>query len=117
MIEVRVSLDEPWVIGAPVRVALPEGDPVNVVAVPRDALILRQGVTYLYKLADDSTAEQVTVTTGVGQGDLIEVRGDIRPGDLVVVRGGERLRAGQPVVVADDRSALAGANGKDDREI
>ena len=31
------------------------------------------------------------------KGNFIEVRGDIRPGDKVVIRGGERLRAGQQV--------------------
>ena len=103
MIEVRISLNESdWVIGSAVRVALPEAKPVRVVAVPRDALILRQNSTYLFKVNGDDTVEQVTVTTGIGSGALIEVHGDVKDGDLVVVRGGETLRAGQAVMIADE---------------
>lgn len=102
MIEVRVELDEPgWVIGAAVRVALPESEPLPVVAVPRDALILRQNATYVYRVKDDSTVEQVAVSTGIGNGRMIEVRGDLAAGDHVVIRGGERLRPGQAVAVAE----------------
>jgi len=39
------------------------------------------------------------VTTGIGEGDWIEVRGPIQAGDKVVVRGNERLRPGQEVSV------------------
>ncbi len=103
MIEVRVALsDADWVIGSAVRVALPDGQPMRVVAVPRDALILRQNATYLFRVGKDSTVEQISVTTGVGEGELIEVRGGISPGDRVVVRGGERLQSGQTVVLADE---------------
>ena len=37
------------------------------------------------------------VDVGIGDGDYIEVIGDIAAGDAVVVRGGERLRAGTAV--------------------
>ncbi|MGI9264809.1 MAG: efflux RND transporter periplasmic adaptor subunit [Gammaproteobacteria bacterium] len=104
MIEVRIRLNEEnWVIGSAVRVALPEAHPVQVVAVPRDALILRQNSTYLFKVNVDDTVEQVTVTTGIGSGSLIEVSGDVHDGDRVVVRGGETLRAGQSVMIASDK--------------
>jgi RND family efflux transporter MFP subunit len=106
MIEVRVALDEPgWVIGAAVRVALPETDPATVMAVHRDALILRQNAIYLFRVKDDDTVEQVAVTTGVGDGEMIEVRGDVQAGDRVVIRGGERLQPGQKVLVAGDDNA------------
>jgi SOS-response transcriptional repressor LexA len=106
MIEVRISLNESdWVIGSAVRVALPEAKPVQVVAVPRDALILRQNSTYLFKVNGDDTVEQVTVTTGIGSGALIEVNGDVHDGDLVVVRGGETLRPGQAVMIAKDETS------------
>lgn len=102
LIEVRVSLNEqPWVIGGAVRVALPKSPPQEVVAVPRDALVLRQNVTYVYKLNDDSTVEQISVVTGVGNGPLVEVRGNLKAGDEVVTLGGERLRPGQTVSIAE----------------
>lgn len=103
MIEVRVALDQPgWLIGAAVRVALPQTQPTQVVAVPRDALILRQDAIFLFRVNGDDTVEQVSVTTGIGDGEMIEVRGDVHAGDRVVTRGGERLRPGQAVLIADD---------------
>jgi RND family efflux transporter MFP subunit len=108
MIEVRIALDgSEWLIGTPVRVALPEDKPVEVVAVPRDALVLRQNAIYVFKVNDDDTVQQVVVTTGVGNGTHIEIRGEIRGGDPVVVRGAERLRTGQQVMVARDEAASA----------
>ncbi|NNF66301.1 MAG: efflux RND transporter periplasmic adaptor subunit [Gammaproteobacteria bacterium] len=102
MVEVRVALQgTDWIIGSAVRVEFPQSEPTVVVAVPRDALILRENSTYLYKVNDDNTVEQVPVRTGIGSGTLIEVQGDIVDGDRVVIRGGERLRSGQSVVIQD----------------
>jgi len=101
MFEIRVAVDpEPSIIGTAVRVALPTDESRRVLAVPRDALILRSEGIYVYKVTDDGTAEKVTVLTGMGHDSLIEVRGDLGSGDQIVVRGGERLRPGQAVSIA-----------------
>lgn len=99
MLEVRAELPthDPWVVGTALRLALPASALRETVSVPRDALVLRAGATYLFKLEGDSTVERVDVETGVGSGDQIEVRGDIATGDRVVIRGGERLQPGQTV--------------------
>lgn len=103
MVEVRIALEQPgWIIGSAVRVELPQSEPTLVVAVPRDALILRQNATYLYKVNDDNTVEQVPVRTGIGNDSRIEVQGDVVDGDRIVIRGGERLRPGQTVVIVQD---------------
>jgi len=100
MFEIRVAVDtEPSIIGTAVRVALPTDESRRVLAVPRDALILRSEGIYVYKVTDDGTAEKVTVLTGMGHDSLIEVRGDLGSGDQIVVRGGERLRPGQAVSI------------------
>lgn len=100
MIEIRIALEQPdWVIGGAVRVALPSTEVRKLVTVPRDALVLRGNETYVYRVAADRTAERVDVTTGIGVGTMVEVIGDIAPGDPLIVRGGERLRPGQPVTV------------------
>ncbi len=106
MIEVRVTLaPDSWVIGSAVRVELPRSEAAEVVAVPRDALILRQDNIYLFKLVEDNKVEQIPVQTGVGNGSMIEVRGNINHGDQVVIRGGERLRPGQTVQIAGAAAA------------
>ena len=100
MIEIRVALEQPdWVIGGAVRVALPSSQVRQLVIVPRDALVLRGNETFVYRVTQDQTAERVDVQTGIGVGSMVEVIGDIAPGDRLIVRGGERLRPGQPVSI------------------
>lgn len=97
-IELRVALDDAALaIGSPVEVAVPTAAPRAVVAVPRDALILRATETFVFRIAADGKAERISVDTGGTQGDLVEVRGAIAAGDKLVVRGGERLQPGQAV--------------------
>ncbi|WP_455208234.1 efflux RND transporter periplasmic adaptor subunit [Kaarinaea lacus] len=88
-----------WRIGQPVRVALPTAAPKEVLAVPRDALVLRRSGTSIYRVNGDSKAENVPVQVGIASGDLVEVSGNLNPGDNVVIRGSERLRPGQDVSV------------------
>ena len=104
MMEVRVSVDEKgWAIGSPVRVGLPESVPRDVVAIHRDAIILRENSTFVYRVKTDNTVERVPVRTGTENGTFVEVVGaDIAPGDQVITRGGERLRPGQTVQVVAD---------------
>jgi multidrug efflux pump subunit AcrA (membrane-fusion protein) len=73
--------------------------PRKVLAVPRDALVLRRAGTAVYRISDDQSAQRIEVTTGIASGNLIEVQGDLSRGDQVVVRGGERLRPGQKVSI------------------
>lgn len=100
MIEVRVSLPSGnWVIGSAVRVALPRSEPTPVVAVPRDALVLRQEAVYVFRVGEDDTVEQLSVQPGAGSGEFVEVAGGVAAGDRIVVRGAERLRGGQKVTI------------------
>jgi RND family efflux transporter MFP subunit len=101
MFEVRIAAVDPaWVIGSPVRVALPNSIPRELVAIHRDALVLRGSELFVLRVSDDNTVEKVQVDTGIGLGELVEVIGDLSGGDRVVTRGAERLRSGQTVVVA-----------------
>ncbi len=102
MFELRVAAANPaWVVGSPVRVALPNSDPRELVAIPRDALVLRGTEVYVLRVTDDGTVEKIEVDTGIGLGSLVEVIGKVDAGDRVVVRGAERLQPGQPVVVTN----------------
>jgi multidrug efflux pump subunit AcrA (membrane-fusion protein) len=42
-------------------------------------------------------AERVAVETGSEDGELVEIKGAVSPGERVIVRGAERLEAGQKV--------------------
>jgi len=101
MFELRIAADDPdWVIGSPVRVALPNSDPRQLVAVHRDALVLRGNEVFVLRVTNENMVEKINVDTGIGIGSLIEVIGDVSGGDRLVTRGAERLQAGQQVVVA-----------------
>jgi len=100
MFEVRIAAEDPsWVVGSPVRVALPNGDPRELLAIPRDALVLRGSEVFVLRVNQENTVEKVSVDTGIGLGNLIEVIGDLSDGDRVVTRGAERLQPGQAVVI------------------
>lgn len=101
MLELRLELpDASWYIGSAVRVSLPASAPRTVTAVPRDALVLRADRISVFVISEEGTATRVDVELGAAEGDHIEVIGDVQPGDDVVIRGGERLRDGQPVTIS-----------------
>ncbi len=103
-LDLRVSLTgDAWSVGQPLRVAIPRAPAREVLAVPRDALVLRSQGAAVFRIDGDNRAERVTVIPGVASGELIAVSGDLHAGDRVVVRGGERLRAGMTVQILDAR--------------
>jgi len=53
------------------------------------------------RVTRSNTVEELDVTPGAGTEDSVEVRGPLSPGDRLVVRGGERLAAGQAVRIID----------------
>ncbi|QOC22326.1 efflux RND transporter periplasmic adaptor subunit [Wenzhouxiangella sp. AB-CW3] len=99
--ELRLDLDAALPVGQTVRVTVPTADVREVLAVPRDALVLRGDGIAVFIVDEDNKARRIRVTTGIGEGEWIEVRGSIREGDRVVIRGNERLRAGQEVSVRE----------------
>lgn len=97
-IEVRLTLPGgAGFVGDAAKVFIPSAEPRDVLAVPRDALVLREDNTYVFKVDGKSVAERVAVETGSEEGPLVEVRGRIAAGEKVIVRGAERLEAGQKV--------------------
>lgn len=97
--ELRLNLDERLPVGQAVRVTVPTADVREVLAVPRDALVLRGSGTSVFVVDDENTARRVNVAVGIGSENMIEVKGAIQAGDRVVIRGNERLREGQAIEV------------------
>jgi RND family efflux transporter MFP subunit len=97
-IEVRLVLPAgAGLVGDAAKVFIPSAQPRNVLAVPRDALVLREDNTYIFKVDKKNQAQRVAVETGSEEGPLVEIKGLIAPGERVIVRGAERLEAGQKV--------------------
>lgn len=89
-------------VGQTLRVAVPTSNVRDALVVPRDALVLRPDGISVFVIDQDKKAKQISVTTGIGTGDKIEVLGDIHDGDTVVVRGNERLSPRQTVNILPD---------------
>jgi len=114
------------------RVLAQVGEPVPIVLVPKDALVLRSGRTFVFRVAPAAApgggegqggatrgsapgdpggsaagagqaprpVEEIEVEIGSGYGAWQAVRGGVRGGDLVVVRGNESLQPGAQVIIA-----------------
>lgn len=81
------------------RVAIRYGEPRHSLFIPKDAVVL-QGRDQVVFLLDTSRVQLRRVETGQAMGELVEVvKGDLKPGQEVVVVGNEILRDGAPVEV------------------
>lgn len=83
-------------VGQSLTVDIPVGEARDVLSVPKDALVQARGGWTVFVAAEDE-AQPRTVTLGVPLGDRYEVVSGLQEGDLVVVRGNERLRPGQAI--------------------
>lgn len=81
-----------------ITVYVPIGAPRNVRTVHKDAVIKR-GEKNLVFVVVDGSAEQRAITVGEAVGSRFEVLDGLADGDLVVVRGNERLRSGDKVQI------------------
>jgi len=100
LFEIRVPVSRSgWLPGQAVKVAVPTAPPSEVVVVPRDSLVIRRSGISVFRVGPEHKTEKVVIETGLADGRWIEVKGGIRPGDLIVTRGGERLRPGQKVQI------------------
>jgi len=79
-----------------VTVHIPQGKKREVTAVPKDAILHKGGGTAVF-VVRDTKALLTPVTLGVPTGSYFEVLDGLTPGDIVVVRGNERLRPNQSV--------------------
>jgi len=98
--EVRVVFEDPdWLVGTSVEVSMPSATERTALTIPRDALVIRQNHSYVLRVSHANTVEELDVTPGIALADVVEVSGPIAAGDQLVIRGAERLSAGQAVKV------------------
>ncbi len=83
-----------------VTLYLPVGEPRDVTTVHKDAVISRGGRKIVF-VAKDGAADMRSIRLGEAVGSRFEVVDGLEQGDLVVVRGNERLRQGQKIVLRE----------------
>lgn len=111
LMEVRLDMSGfDWPIGLNIKAKVASGKSKEALVVPRDALILRRNDTSIFRINANNIAEKVSVVVGMGVDDVVEVVGFVKAGDKIVVRGAERLRAGQNVQIKTNNKSLVSSN-------
>jgi len=82
-----------------VTVAVPRGEPREVISVPKDAIVNQQTGPVVF-VFQDGRVRPAQVRIGDAFASKFEILSGLTPGQQVVVRGNELLRPGQPVRVA-----------------
>ncbi len=101
----------PLAANAAATVILPVGTSAPALTVHKDAVV-RRGQQALVYVAQENKAEMRPVRLGRASGARFEVLDGLAAGDLAIVRGNERLRPGQAVVVPDAKAGKTGAGAK-----
>ena len=115
LMEVRLDMSTfDWPIGLNIKVKVANGPSELSLAVPRDALVLRRDGTSVFRINNNekgASAEQISVLVGIGMDGLVAVSStstdnQIEAGDLIVIRGAERLQNGQSVAIKENNHEL-----------
>ena len=96
-IDLPQSASESWAVGQLVSVAVPIRAREISLTIPRNALVLRNNGTFVFRVSVDNVAERIQVEVGDSSGELIAVRGSLNEGDRVAIRGAESLRDGSEI--------------------
>jgi len=90
------------------RANLSIGQEQPALMVSKDALVLGEKEIHIFVVdrsdassADERTVRKVKVMTGGSEGKMIEITGDVREGEQVVIQGHERLRPGQSIKIIE----------------
>ncbi len=86
-----------------VTLYIPAGADREIFSVHKDAVV-RKGSENIVYVVEENIAKLKSIQLGDAIGDRLEVLGGLNEGDLVVIRGNERLRPEQAVTVAEDAS-------------
>jgi membrane fusion protein, multidrug efflux system len=98
-----------------VTVLLEGVEPVEVVAIPRSAVLSDQQGDYVFVLGADNKAEQRRIVLGQSTATIAAVTSGLSVGDKVIAEGMQRVRPGQPVAPAP-ASALIQSSLKETAE-
>ncbi len=98
-IQIPEHMNEFWTAGQLVKVSVPIQNAHPSLTVHRDALILRKDGIFVVKVDGESKAHRLLVKVGKGTIDRVSIQGDLQNGDKIAIRGAERLKEGQRVIV------------------
>ncbi|MGL1955853.1 MAG: efflux RND transporter periplasmic adaptor subunit [Colwellia sp.] len=112
LMEVRLDMSSfDWPIGLNIKAKVANGASQTVLTVPRDALVLRRDGTSVFRVSAENKAENIAVVVGAGIDGLVGISSvskgnEVKPGDLIIIRGAERLQNGQAVAIKNNNQSL-----------
>lgn len=103
------------------RAAMATGSPHKATLVPKDAIVLGGARPMVYvtgttKIGEKTTVSPVPVQLGGAFGRLVEISGELKAGQAVVVLGNERLRPMQEVIITRQLTAEEASGLQPDAE-
>ena len=93
-----------------VTVNIPMMQEVAVLTVHKDAVVSRAGSDFVFVVENDKVSKR-TVKLGRALGERFEVLSGLKHGELVAVKGNERLRPGQKVKYSEPKATSGKAPG------
>ena len=94
---------EPLISGRSVTLDLPSGPAESYISVHKDAIVYKAGKTVVFQVIED-LAHQKDVQLGTSDGNRFEVISGLSAGDIVIIRGNERMRDQQQVSIKQDQN-------------
>jgi membrane fusion protein, multidrug efflux system len=99
-LSVRAIFPNPdnWLVaGQVVNVTVEAGEPTQTLTIPQSALQVDQSGSYVLVVGADNKVEQRRLKLGPVQGADITVSDGLKPGELVIVEGIQKVRPGETV--------------------
>lgn len=88
--------------GMTAQVFFSVGEPYTARLIPKDALVIRGDRNFVYIVSGDTVREE-EVKLGNSVKGMVEIKGNVKTGERVVIRGNERLRPGQQVKIIGNK--------------
>ncbi|MEK7828297.1 MAG: efflux RND transporter periplasmic adaptor subunit, partial [Deltaproteobacteria bacterium] len=88
--------------GMTAQVSFSVGDTYTARLIPKDALVIRGDRNFVYIVNGDTVREE-EVTLGNSVKGMVEIKGNVKTGERIVIRGNERLRPGQQVEILGNK--------------
>lgn len=81
------------------EVIVKDSESTNVLCVPSDAVFAKAGENIVVVLDDKNVASYAKVTTGIDNGELVEIISGLKAGDVIVVSGQQYVDEGETVKI------------------
>ncbi|MDD2216815.1 MAG: efflux RND transporter periplasmic adaptor subunit [Eubacteriales bacterium] len=94
------------------EIMVKDNEAKSALCVPSDAVITKSGENIVVLLDKDNIPKYKKVTTGIDNGEIVEIVSGLKQGDLIVVTGQQYIKEGEAVKISGGDSGLTKDNAK-----